>query len=136
MIEPLGYMEFLNLMANARLVLTDSRSIQEETTILGVPFGMLRAGPSTGSGQAPRRPPGPQAVGRGVHRAGRPFDRAQGRGRRGGSQLPRSGGAGDGETRRQGEREIRNSQFAIRNLKVERISEARKNLWGIEGGKR
>jgi UDP-N-acetylglucosamine 2-epimerase (non-hydrolysing) len=35
--EPLGYLEFLNLMANARLVLTDSGGIQEETTILGVP---------------------------------------------------------------------------------------------------
>jgi len=34
----------LNLMANARLVLTDSGGIQEETTILGVSFGMLRAG--------------------------------------------------------------------------------------------
>jgi len=36
--EPLGYLEFLNLMANARLVLTDSGGIQEETTILGVPL--------------------------------------------------------------------------------------------------
>jgi len=36
-IEPLGYLEFLNLMANARLALTDSGGIQEETTILGVP---------------------------------------------------------------------------------------------------
>jgi len=44
--EPWGYLEFLNLMANARLVLTDSGGIQEETTILGVPFGMLRAGPA------------------------------------------------------------------------------------------
>ena len=39
-----GLLRFLNLMANARLVLTDSGGIQEETTILGVPFGMLRAG--------------------------------------------------------------------------------------------
>jgi UDP-N-acetylglucosamine 2-epimerase (non-hydrolysing) len=35
--EPLGYLDFLHLMANARLVLTDSGGIQEETTILGVP---------------------------------------------------------------------------------------------------
>jgi len=40
--EPLGYLEFLNLMSKARLVLTDSGGIQEETTILGVPCLTLR----------------------------------------------------------------------------------------------
>ena len=40
--EPLGYLEFLNLMANSRLVLTDSGGIQEETTILNVPCLTLR----------------------------------------------------------------------------------------------
>ena len=35
--EPAGYLEFLNLMMNARLVLTDSGGIQEETTVLGIP---------------------------------------------------------------------------------------------------
>jgi UDP-N-acetylglucosamine 2-epimerase (non-hydrolysing) len=35
--EPLGYLEFLGLMDNAAMVLTDSGGIQEETTILGVP---------------------------------------------------------------------------------------------------
>ncbi len=41
-IEPLGYLEFLRLMAGARLVLTDSGGIQEETTVLGVPCLTLR----------------------------------------------------------------------------------------------
>jgi UDP-N-acetylglucosamine 2-epimerase (non-hydrolysing) len=42
LLEPLGYLEFLNLMANARVVLTDSGGVQEETTILGVPCMTLR----------------------------------------------------------------------------------------------
>ncbi|MBW7906889.1 MAG: UDP-N-acetylglucosamine 2-epimerase (non-hydrolyzing) [Phycisphaerae bacterium] len=36
LVEPLGYLEFLRLMADAAVVLTDSGGIQEETTILGV----------------------------------------------------------------------------------------------------
>ena len=40
--EPLGYLEFLNLMASARLVLTDSGGIQEEMTTLGMPCPTLR----------------------------------------------------------------------------------------------
>lgn len=35
-VEPLGYLDFMKLTANAAVVLTDSGGIQEETTILGV----------------------------------------------------------------------------------------------------
>jgi len=41
-VPPLGYLELLGLMAEARLVLTDSGGIQEETTALGVPCITLR----------------------------------------------------------------------------------------------
>jgi UDP-N-acetylglucosamine 2-epimerase (non-hydrolysing) len=41
-LEPLSYFDFLCLMSNARLVLTDSGGIQEETTVLGVPCVTLR----------------------------------------------------------------------------------------------
>ena len=39
---PLSYVEFLNLMANSKLVYTDSGGIQEETTILGIPCLTIR----------------------------------------------------------------------------------------------
>ncbi len=42
LIEPVGYLDFLKLMAAARVVLTDSGGIQEETTILQVPCLTLR----------------------------------------------------------------------------------------------
>lgn len=41
-LPPLGYLDFVALMSRARLVLTDSGGIQEETTILGVPCLTLR----------------------------------------------------------------------------------------------
>jgi UDP-N-acetylglucosamine 2-epimerase (non-hydrolysing) len=41
-VEPQGYLDFLKLTASARLVLTDSGGIQEETTVLGVPCITLR----------------------------------------------------------------------------------------------
>lgn len=41
-IEPLGYLEFLGLMAQARVVITDSGGIQEETTALGIPCVTVR----------------------------------------------------------------------------------------------
>jgi UDP-N-acetylglucosamine 2-epimerase (non-hydrolysing) len=40
--KPLGYLEFLSLEANARLVITDSGGLQEESCILGVPCVTLR----------------------------------------------------------------------------------------------
>jgi UDP-N-acetylglucosamine 2-epimerase (non-hydrolysing) len=40
--EPLGYIDFLSLLADSRAVLTDSGGIQEETTYLGIPCFTLR----------------------------------------------------------------------------------------------
>lgn len=40
--EPFGYLDFLNLMAHAKVVFTDSGGIQEETTVLNVPCITLR----------------------------------------------------------------------------------------------
>jgi UDP-N-acetylglucosamine 2-epimerase (non-hydrolysing) len=41
-IDPVGYLDFLHLLSGARLVLTDSGGIQEETTVLGIPCVTLR----------------------------------------------------------------------------------------------
>src|SRR2546426_3719285 len=49
LVEPLGYLDFLALTADARLVVTDSGGIQEETSALGVPRLTLR-----GNTQRPR----------------------------------------------------------------------------------
>lgn len=40
--EPLGYLDFVQLYSNSRLVLTDSGGVQEETTVLGIPCLTLR----------------------------------------------------------------------------------------------
>lgn len=42
MIEPLGYLAFLSLVAGSAVVVTDSGGVQEETTILGVPCLTVR----------------------------------------------------------------------------------------------
>jgi UDP-N-acetylglucosamine 2-epimerase (non-hydrolysing) len=42
LLEPLGYLDFLGLVADAAAVVTDSGGIQEETTYLGVPCFTLR----------------------------------------------------------------------------------------------
>jgi len=40
--EPLGYVQFMNLVYGARLAITDSGGVQEETTYLGIPCLTLR----------------------------------------------------------------------------------------------
>lgn len=42
LINPLGYLEFLRLYSGAKIVLTDSGGLQEETTVLGIPCLTLR----------------------------------------------------------------------------------------------
>jgi UDP-N-acetylglucosamine 2-epimerase (non-hydrolysing) len=42
LVDPLGYLDFMKLMSEAAVVLTDSGGIQEETTILGVPCLTIR----------------------------------------------------------------------------------------------
>lgn len=42
LMPPLGYLEFLQLNMGAKMVLTDSGGLQEETTVLGVPCITLR----------------------------------------------------------------------------------------------
>lgn len=41
-IKPLGYLDFMNVYSGAKLVLTDSGGLQEETTALGIPCLTLR----------------------------------------------------------------------------------------------
>ena len=65
LVDPLGYLDFLKAMSSARVVLTDSGGIQEETTILRVPCLTLRTtterpitisnGTNRLAGVAPRR---------------------------------------------------------------------------------
>jgi UDP-N-acetylglucosamine 2-epimerase (non-hydrolysing) len=42
LIEPLGYLDFMKLMSESRIVITDSGGIQEETTVLGIPCLTVR----------------------------------------------------------------------------------------------
>ena len=42
LIEPLSYLPFIGLIGRAKMVLTDSGGIQEETTVLGVPCITMR----------------------------------------------------------------------------------------------
>ena len=64
-IDPIGYLEFIDLERKARLVITDSGGVQEETTYLGVPCITVRdnterpitiqAGTNTLVGRDPKR---------------------------------------------------------------------------------
>jgi UDP-N-acetylglucosamine 2-epimerase (non-hydrolysing) len=40
--EPVGYVQFMNLVSNAAMAITDSGGVQEETTYLGIPCLTLR----------------------------------------------------------------------------------------------
>lgn len=42
LLEPLGYIDFMSLVTNARMVVTDSGGVQEETSFLGIPCLTLR----------------------------------------------------------------------------------------------
>ena len=42
LVEPLGYIEFMSLVCDAKLVITDSGGVQEETTYLGIPCLTVR----------------------------------------------------------------------------------------------
>lgn len=42
LLEPLGYLDFLSVMSGAKMVLTDSGGLQEETTVLGIPCLTMR----------------------------------------------------------------------------------------------
>ena len=42
MLDPLGYIEFMSLVSEAKLIITDSGGVQEETTYLGIPCLTLR----------------------------------------------------------------------------------------------
>jgi UDP-N-acetylglucosamine 2-epimerase (non-hydrolysing) len=41
-VDPMGYLEFIGLVARSRMVITDSGGLQEETTVLGVPCVTMR----------------------------------------------------------------------------------------------
>lgn len=43
LLDPLGYKEFMSLVMNSRLVITDSGGVQEETSYLGIPCYTLRS---------------------------------------------------------------------------------------------
>ena len=82
MIAPLGYLDFVKLMSDAEVVLTDSGGIQEETTVLQVPCVTLRenterpvtveAGTNRLAGRRPDRVVAAVREARGRRRPGRP----------------------------------------------------------------
>ena len=101
LLNPLGYLEFLSLEADAGAVLTDSGGVQEETSYLGVPcFTLRELDRASGDGAARHQhdararsrgdPPGGAARRTGGTPADRDMGRQGGRtGRDRGRRLPR-----------------------------------------------
>ena len=97
LVEPLGYLAFLSLLAGAAVAITDSGGVQEETTILGVPCLTVRPNTErpvtiTHGHEPPRRT---RRAGRGrggpSWLAGRPRPGDRRSGRRSGTAAPASG---------------------------------------------
>ena len=80
MTEPLGYIEFMNLVSQSAAAITDSGGVQEETTYLGIPCLTLRENTER-----------PVTVTEGTNRLVKPEGLLAARARRGERAVGRSG---------------------------------------------